>query len=84
MSYESINMFDKITCDKCGHKQTEICAEAGKKFFESGWSFNRNAKKYVHVCGLCNGKKSPSNNWKIIEPHLLKHPLIKSITMANS
>lgn len=84
MSYKSVNMFDIITCDKCGEKQSAICGEAGKVFFESGWSLNRDAKKYVHKCGKCNGKNSPVEKWKVIEPMLLKHPLIKSIKNVSS
>lgn len=76
---ENINMFVKITCDKCGFKQTELESESNKKFFEAGWSLNTKAKKYIHKCGKCNGKHAPNKVWKAIEPQLLKHPLIKSI-----
>ena len=84
MSYKTVNMLDIITCDKCGYKQSAICGEAGKVFFDSGWSFNRDAKKYVHKCGKCNGKKAPNVRWKAIEPLLLKHPLIKGIGNISS
>ncbi len=74
-----INMFVKITCDKCGASQCELEPESNKKFFEAGWSLNTNARKYVHKCGKCNGRNAPNKQWKIINKQLLKHPLIKSI-----
>lgn len=72
-------MFVKITCDKCGHTQVELEPESNEKFFEAGWSMNPRADKYIHKCGKCSGKHSPVKVWKVVEPMLQKHPLIKNI-----
>ncbi len=55
---ENINMFVKITCDKCGFKQTELLPESNDKFFAAGWGLNK-GRKYTHLCGKCLGKRSP-------------------------
>lgn len=81
---EYINMYVKITCDKCGNKQIELEPESNGKFFNAGWSMNRKAKKYVHKCGKCNGKHSPVKVWRVVEPMLKTHPLIKSVTNISS
>lgn len=60
---QNINMFVKITCDKCGVSQSELEPEANRKFFDNGWSMNNRAKKYTHKCGKCNGRNAPVKIW---------------------
>lgn len=50
---ETINMYIKITCDKCGRSQTELLAGSNETFYHDGWTMNRNAKKYIHKCYNC-------------------------------
>lgn len=56
---EHINMYDKITCDKCGISQTELKPESGRRFFETGWRMNPRAKKYTHLCSKCLKNSKP-------------------------
>ena len=64
---KDINMFVKITCDKCGFSQTELEPESNDKFFNAGWGFQSNAKKYFHLCGKCLGKRQPIKTWEAIK-----------------
>ena len=53
-----------IVCDKCQYEESaEIKlgdTEHGKVFFDSGWTANFKAKKYVHICYKCQTKKQKS------------------------
>lgn len=60
---EHINMFIKITCDKCSKSQSEIDQE---EFFKGGWTMKRTAEKYFHLCYSCKTKKEKkSTDWAI-------------------
>lgn len=47
----------EITCDKCGHSQTESKDSYNDEFFKSGWGLYPNAKKYIHKCRDCQSAK---------------------------
>ena len=53
MSLRNTNELATIICDKCGKEQTEKHGEHNIKFFNSGWTVNPRAKKYVHLCYDC-------------------------------
>lgn len=60
---EHVNMFTVLICDKCGKRQSEIDQE---KFFRDGWTMNRRAKKYVHLCYSCKSKRQrETTDWAI-------------------
>ncbi len=47
----------RITCDKCGHRETSTLQDYNNDFFESGWALCPNAKKYIHRCRDCQTPK---------------------------
>jgi hypothetical protein len=48
-----INMFVKITCDRCGASQIGLEPEGNERFYENGWGMNPRGKKYIHQCARC-------------------------------
>lgn len=53
-----------ITCDKCGHSQTEKEGQHNEGFFAVGWGLYPRAKKYTHKCRDCMpAKHRRSMDW---------------------
>lgn len=53
-----------ITCDKCGHSQTEKDGKHNTAFSEAGWALYSNARKYKNRCRKCQPLKDRrANDW---------------------
>jgi hypothetical protein len=53
-----------ITCDKCGHSQTEKEGEHNDAFAREGWALYSNARKYKNRCRPCQPPKDRrSHDW---------------------
>jgi hypothetical protein len=51
LEYKDCNV--TITCDKCGHSQTEKEGPHNDRFSDAGWGLYPRAKKYIHKCRGC-------------------------------
>jgi hypothetical protein len=53
-----------ITCDKCGHSQTEKEGEHNDVFSREGWALYSSARKYKNKCRSCQPPKDRrSHDW---------------------